>query len=145
MLAAQKLNLLYRHWRPPTAHPVLDFHLQKLNTVLPKSANGQAIITYTLIWRPRLKRYLNDNLFTTDKTFIENSIHLVTPGRKNYMFAGFHSLPCLYGDAVQQAVILYSLLATCKINNVESFEWLSKTLSVISDLLANQLFKLLPG
>jgi hypothetical protein len=53
------------------------------------------------------------------------------------MFAGSH-------DAAQQAAILYSLFAACKINNAEPFEWLSNTLSVISDHPANQLYKLLP-
>jgi hypothetical protein len=54
------------------------------------------------------------------------------------MFAGSH-------DAAQQAAVVYSLIATCKINNVEPFEWLSNTLSVIADYPANQLHKLLPG
>ncbi len=109
----------------------------KLNKVLPKSAIGQAI-AYTLTLWPRLVRYIDEGRFSIDNNLIENSIRPVALGRKNYMFAGSH-------DAAQQAAFVYSLLATCKINNVEPFEWLSNTLSVISEHPANQLHKLLPG
>jgi hypothetical protein len=85
-----------------------------------------------------LIRYIDEGRFSIDNNLIENSIRPVALGRKNYMFAGSH-------DAAQQAAIVYSLLATCKINNVEPFEWLSKTLSVISEHPANQLYKLLNG
>jgi transposase len=110
---------------------------KNLNHVLPKSAIGQAI-AYTLSLWTRLIRYIDEGRFSIDNNLIENSIRPVALGRKNYMFAGSH-------DAAQQAAIVYSLLATCKINNVEPFEWLSNTLSVISDYPANQLHKLLPG
>lgn len=110
---------------------------EKLNLVLPKSAIGQAI-AYTLTLWPRLTRYIDQGRFNIDNNLTENSIRPVALGRKNYMFAGSH-------DAAQHAAIVYSLLATCKINNVEPFEWLSKTLSQISDHPANQLHKLLPG
>ncbi|MHC1778342.1 MAG: IS66 family transposase [Lentimicrobium sp.] len=121
----------------PVIGKLEDWLNEKLNKVLPKSAVGLAI-SYTLTLMPRLKRYADDGRFNIDNNLIENSIRPVALGRKNYMFAGSH-------DAAQQAAILYSLLATCKINNVEPFEWLSKTLSVISDHPANQLYKLLPG
>jgi len=110
---------------------------KKLNLVLPKSAIGQAI-AYTLTLWPRLIRYIDEGRFSIDNNLIENSIRPVALGRKNYMFAGSH-------DAAQQAAIVYSLLATCKINNIEPFEWLTNTLSVISNYPADQLFKLLPG
>jgi len=110
---------------------------KKLNLVLPKSTIGQAI-AYTLTLWPRLIRYIDEGRFSIDNNLIENSIRPVALGRKNYMFAGSH-------DAAQQAAIVYSLLATCKINNIEPFEWLTNTLSVISNYPADQLFKLLPG
>jgi len=65
---------------------------------------------------------------------------MLTPvalGRKNYLFAGLYK-------AAQQAAILYSLLANCKINNVEPFAWLKRTLEIIPDYPVNQLHKLLP-
>ncbi len=58
--------------------------------------------------------------------------------RKNYLFAGSH-------DAARQAAMIYSLLATCKINQVEPFSWLRQTLDKISDHKANKLHELLPA
>ena len=108
-----------------------------LYQVLPKSAIGEAV-AYTLKLWPRLKRYVQDGRFQIDNNLIENSIRPVALGRKNYLFAGSH-------HAAQQAAIIYSLLATCKINEVEPFTWLKQVLDIIPDYPANQLHKLLPG
>ncbi len=43
----------------------------------------------------------------------------------------------------QQAAVIYSLLATCKINNVEPMAWLTQTFALISDCPANKLQTLL--
>ena len=110
---------------------------ENIYQTLPQSAIGQAI-AYTLKLWPRLARYVEDGRFQIDNNLIENSIRPVALGRKNYLFAGSH-------HAARQAAIIYSLLATCKINNVEPFGWLKHTLNVIPDYPANQLHKLLPG
>jgi transposase len=127
--------------RQEKAKPILDdmetWLKKQLNHTLPKSAMGVAI-AYTLTLWPRLVRYIDDGRFHIDNNLIENSIRPVALGRKNYLFAGSH-------DAAQNAAMMYSFLATCKINNVEPFAWLKETLSVIPDYPANQLHKLLPG
>ncbi len=105
--------------------------------VVPKSTIGKAI-AYTLRLWPRLIRYVDDGRFQIDNNLIENSIRPIALGRKNYLFAGSH-------DAAQNAAMIYSLLATCKINGVEPFGWLKNVLATISDHPANQLHKLLPG
>ena len=136
-LTHHEIKLLRQEKSAPILLEMETWLKDKLNMVLPKSAIGQAI-AYTLTLWPRLIRYIDQGRFNIDNNLIENSIRPVALGRKNYMFAGSH-------DAAQQAAIVYSLLATCKINNVEPFEWLSNTLSVISTYPADQLFKLLPG
>jgi transposase len=136
-LTHHEIKLLRQEKSAPILLEMETWLKDKLNKVLPKSAIGQAI-AYTLTLWPRLIRYIDQGRFNIDNNLIENSIRPVALGRKNYMFAGSH-------DAAQQAAIVYSLLATCKINNVEPFEWLSNTLSVISTYPADQLFKLLPG
>jgi transposase len=105
--------------------------------VLPKSAIGKAIAYNLKLW-PRLLIYTEQGRFRIDNNLIENSIRPVALGRKNYLFAGSH-------EAAQQAALIYSLLATCKINNIEPFAWLKNVLSIILDYPANQLQKLLPG
>ncbi len=126
--------------RQKESKPILDnleaWMKEQVIHTLPKSAIGSAI-AYTLTLWPRLVRYIDDGRFQIDNNLIENSIRPVALGRKNYMFAGSH-------EAAQQAAIIYSLLGTCKINNIEPFSYLTKTLSVIPDHLASQLHTLLP-
>ncbi len=109
---------------------------QEIYLVLPKSAIGKAM-SYTLNLWDRLKRYTEDGRFKIDNNLIENSIRPIALGRKNYLFAGSH-------EAAQQAAMLYSLLATCKINNIEPYAWLKHVLTVIQDYPANKLYELLP-
>jgi len=108
----------------------------EVHQVLPKSAIGSAI-SYTLTLWPRLKRYTENGSFQIDNNLIENSIRPVALGRKNYLFAGSH-------DAAQQAAVIYSLLATCKMNGIEPSAWLKNTLSKIADHPVNKLEQLLP-
>jgi hypothetical protein len=85
------------------------------------------------IWR--YKRKANNPSFPLS---LKRGVCGVALGRKNYLFAGSH-------EAAQNAAVIYSLLTTCKINNIEPLAWLTRTLAVISDYPANQLHKLLPG
>ena len=80
-----------RELRAEKSLPVLQ-ELEKwmkgqLPEVLPNSSIGQAI-TYTLgLWR-RLTRYIDNGQVEIDNNLIENSIHPVAFGRRNYLFAG---------------------------------------------------------
>ena len=120
----------------PVLNEMEQWLKENINQVLPKSAIGEAI-AYTLKLWPRLVRYAEQGRFQIDNNLIENSIRPVALGRKNYLFAGSH-------HAAEQAAIIYSLLACCKINKVEPFKWLKNTLNVIPDYPANQLDRLLP-
>jgi len=126
--------------RQQDAVPVLNQMKQwldeNLNQTLPKSAIGQAI-AYTLSLWKRLVRYVEDGSFQIDNNLIENTIRPIALGRKNYLFAGSH-------DAAQNAAMIYSILATCKLNNINPFDYLNNTLSKISDCPANKLDDLLP-
>lgn len=105
--------------------------------VLPKSAIGIAI-NYSLNLWGRLKRYVEEGRFQIDNNLIENAIRPVALGRKNYLFAGSH-------EAAQKAAVIYSLLATCKLQEVEPFTWLKNILTIIPDYPANKLYNLIPG
>lgn len=111
--------------------------IEQVPVILPKSAIGIAV-NYSLTLWPRLKKYTDDGRFYIDNNLIENSIRPVALGRKNYLFAGSHN------GAINAAVI-YSLLATCKIRQVEPYQWLKKVLEIIPDYPANQLQKLFPA
>jgi transposase len=141
---AREKELSYEHiraLRQENASAILDefekWLIDQAPVVLPKSAIGIAV-NYTLKLWPRLKRYAVDGRFQIDNNLIENSIRPVALGRKNYLFAGSH-------DAATNAAVIYSLLITCKIRDIDPYQWLKNLLEVVPDYPANQLEKLLPA
>lgn len=104
--------------------------------VLPKSPIGQAI-SYTLERWDGLCIYITNPILNIDNNPVENSIRPIAIGRKNYLFAGSH-------EAAQRTAILYSLLATCKLNDINPYVWLKETLVAISNHPINRIEELLP-
>jgi len=104
--------------------------------VLPKSQIGQAI-SYTFNIYPRLVRYVIDGRYKIDNNGVENGVRPLALGRKNYMFCGNH-------EAANRTAIIYSLLGTCKINNVNPTEWLTDVFNRIQDCKMNDLHQLMP-
>lgn len=115
---------------------LLDNAPESNNKILPKSKIGKAI-SYALGMWHRIERYLEDGMYEIDNNWVENSIRPVALGRKNYLFAGSH-------DAAQRAAMIYSLLATCKKNDVEPSAWLTNVLTKIQDQPINKIEDLLP-
>jgi hypothetical protein len=102
----------------------------------PKSLIGKAI-AYTLSRWDKLCLYAKHGELEIDNNLVENAIRPVALGRKNYLFAGSH-------QAAERAGMIYSLLASCKHNNIEPKAWLTNILKVLPDYKANQLYLLLP-
>lgn len=127
--------------RQEQAKPVLDeFYLwlnEQFRQVLPKSAMGIAV-NYTLgLWK-RLVRYIDNGEWEIDNNLVENSIRPLTLGRKNYMFAGSEK-------GAKNAAIVYSILGSCKKNNINPYEYLVDVLSKIPDCKKSELDSLLPN
>lgn len=110
--------------------------LENYKTVLPKSTIGQAL-HYSLERWDKLMLYTRDGKLEIDNNLVENAIRPVAIGRKNYLFAGSH-------NGARRAAMLYSFLGTCKINDVNPFEWLRDVLSKIPTAPVNNLGVLLP-
>jgi len=136
-LEPNTIQTLRQEKSKPILNEMENWLREQIILVPPKSAIGVAM-AYTLNLWPRLIRYIDDGRFHIDNNLIENSIRPVALGRKNYLFAGSH-------EAAQQAAVIYSILATCKLQYVEPFGYLTKILSLIPDFPANQLHTLLPG
>ncbi len=109
---------------------------QQHGQVLPKSSIGKAI-NYSLSLYKRLYRYVEDGSLLIDNNPIENLIRPLALGKKNYLFAGSHA-------AAQRAAMMYSFFATCKINEVEPYQWLKDVLERIPNQKVNQIDLLLP-
>jgi len=104
--------------------------------VPPKSTIAQAL-QYSIGRWHELKIYTTDGKLNIDNNPVENSIRPVAIGRKNYLFAGSH-------EAAQRSAMLYSLLGTCKLHNVNPFIWLKDVLQKIPAHPINKIEQLLP-
>ena len=126
--------------RQAEAIPILEELRQWLKAnlmeVLPKSTIGEAI-AYSLRRWDKLCIYASDGRLEIDNNLVENAIRPVALGRKNYLFAGSH-------DSAQRSAILYSILASCKICNVNPLEYLTDVLDRIQDHPINAIEDLLP-
>jgi len=80
--------------------------------VLPKSPIGKAI-AYSLNQWEALSRYVDDPLLEIDNNVSERTLRMVVIGRKNYLFAGSEA-------GAWRAALIYSLVASCKLNGVDS-------------------------
>jgi transposase len=105
-------------------------------TFLPKSPLGDAT-AYALSRLEYCARYLLDGSLEIDNNLIENLIRPVAIGRKNYLFAGSH-------EGGKRAAMIYSFMATCKLNGIDPFAWLRDTLTRLPDHPVKRLEELLP-
>lgn len=67
----------------------------------------------------------------------ENALRGVAVGRKKWLFAVSYC-------GGEHAAVLYSLIGTCRLNNVESEKWLRYAIEHIQDWPANRVRDLLP-
>jgi len=92
--------------------------------VAPKSPLGSAI-GYTRGRWPALLRYLEDGRLEIDNNRVERLVRLVAVGRKNYLFAG--------SDAgAERAAILYTLIATCTLHELDPWVYLKDVLEKLA-------------
>jgi len=104
--------------------------------VAPKSLIGKAIAYMSKRW-DKLTIYTTNGRLEIDNNLIENKIRPVALGRKNYLFAGSH-------DAAKRMASIYSLMGTCKANNINPFNYLAWLLSRIADTKTSQLHTITP-
>jgi transposase len=103
----------------------------------PKTAIAQAFAYSIKRWEG-LSLYATTGNLHIDNNAIERCMRTVAIGRKNYLFCGSH-------DAAKRAGRLYSLLVTCKLNNVNPYDWLKDVLSQnLQEMHINKIKELLP-
>ena len=119
--------------------PVLNEMKQWLDSNLsetPKSPIAKAINYMKVRWN-KLILFASDGRLEIDNNLVENAIRPVALGRKNYLFAGSH-------QAAQRGAIIYSLIATCKLNAIDPYTWLTDVLQKLPDTKSSDLDSLLP-
>ncbi len=85
-----------------------------------------ADIRYGLAHWPGLVRYLEDGRLEMDTNPVENAIRPVALTRKNALFAG-HEV------GAENWALLTSIVATCKLNDVDPVDYIADTLQAILD------------
>ena len=95
-------------------------------------------MTYTHNQWDKLIRVLEDGKLELDNNNAENKIRPLALGRKNYLFAGLH-------PAAQRIALMYSFFASCKVNDINPYNWLKHVLDNINDTKMQNLHQLLPN
>ena len=126
--------------RQTEALPIFDEIRSALNEykdqVLPKNPMGKAI-TYALNQWDALVRYTDDPMLNIDNNLSERTLRMVVIGRRNYMFAGSEA-------GAWRASIIYSLVASCKLNGHDPFAYFNDVLRKVSTHPAGRIDELLP-
>jgi transposase len=127
--------------RREQAGPILDrFKIwleETLAQALPRSALAKAI-AYTLNrWRA-LVYYLNDGMLNIDNNPVERAIRGIAIGRRNWLFAGSE-------NGGRRAAVIYSLIETAKLNNLEPYRYLVDVLTRLPSCKSKELDSLLPS
>lgn len=135
-LSGEPLLALRQRESVPILAELKKWMLQELTKVLPGSAIGQAI-RYCLPRWEKLSLYTTDAILQIDNNPVENAIRPVAIGRKNYLFAGSH-------DAAQRAAMVYSLLTTCRMHEINPYQWLKSVFESMHAYTTANIHELLP-
>lgn len=126
--------------RQEKARPILEEFKKwldaKAEAFPPKSPMGLAISYTTKLWAA-LTRYTEDGMLEIDNNRAERAIRPIAVGRKNWLFAGSDK-------GGKAAAIIYSLVETCKQNNIQPYEYLADVLARLPAHKINQIEELLP-
>jgi transposase len=94
-------------------------------------------INYMLRRWEAFTRFLDDGRVCLSNNAAERSLRCVTLGRKSWLFCGSDR-------GGQRAAVAYSLIQTCRLNEVDPQAWLADVLARIADHPVSRLDELLP-
>ena len=86
---------------------------------------------------PAFSRFLEDGRICLTNNAAERALRGLALGRKSWLFAGSER-------GAERAAIMYTLIQTAKLNDIDPQAWLADTLSKIAETPQTRLSKLLP-
>ena len=101
-----------------------------------KSSLAGAIRYATSRWAA-LTRFVDDGRLEMTNNAAERAIRPLALGRKNYLFAGSD-------EGGRRAAIMYTLIETARLNDVDPEAWLADVIARIADHPINRVGELLP-
>jgi transposase len=115
----------------------LEIWMRQQRTLLSSGNDTAKAINYLLNRWAAFTRFLDDGRVCLSNNAAERALRGVAIGRKNWTFAG--------SDAGgRRAAAVYTLIETCKMNDVDPQAWLADVLARLPDHPANKVADLLP-
>ena len=120
--------------------PILTEFYDYLATSLRTLSKGSAIskaVAYAINQQDGIMAYTQDGRASIDNNSAERSIRPIALGRKNYLFAGSKA-------GGERAAVLYTILGTAKLNDINPNQYLTAVLKRIGQHPINKVDELLP-
>ena len=115
----------------------LELWMRQQRALLSSNNDTAKAINYLLNRWTAFTRFLDDGRVCLSNNAAERAVRGVAIGRKNWTFAG--------SDAGgHRAAAVYTLIETCKMNDVDPQAWLADVLARLPDHPANKVDELLP-
>jgi len=135
LLAVRRLEVRAERSRPHVVD--LEAWLRQNRARLSAKADMAKAIDYMLKRWPSFTRFLDDGRICLTNNAAERAIRGIAVGRKNWTFAG--------SDAGgRRAAAMYTLIETCKLNDVDARAWLADVLKRLPDHSVQRTHELLP-
>ena len=115
----------------------LEAWLRQQRVLVSTKSEIAKAINYSLNQWRALTRFLDDGRICLSNNAAERGLRGVAIGRVNWMFAGSD-------EGARRAAAVYTLIETCKLNNVDPQAWLAHVLAKLPDHPAKRIGELLP-
>jgi transposase len=115
----------------------LENWMREQRTKLSRGNDVAKAMDYMLKRWAAFTRFLEDGRICLSNNAAERAIRCIALGRKSWLFAGSDR-------GGQRAAAMYSIIVTCKLNDVDPQAWLADVLARIADHPAHRLDELLP-
>jgi len=135
LTAAERLVVRQDQSAPRTAE--LEIWMREQRVRLSRHDPVAKALDYMLTRWTAFTRFLGDGRICLTNNAAERALRGLALGRKSWLFAGSDR-------GGQRAAIMYSLIVTCKLNDVDPQAWLADVLARIAAHPVHQLDKLLP-
>ena len=123
MSALQRLEL--RQERDPPVLKALGTWIHDIMAKEPPKSALYKAAQYTFKQWAALNRFLEDGRLCIDNTGCERTMRVIALGRNNYLFAGSEA-------GAKAAATIYTIVGTCRLNDVDPWTYLQDVLSKLA-------------
>jgi transposase len=133
-----EIRMAERQKRSVVLVTALEDWMRAERAKLSRHAEVAKAIDYMLTRWPAFTSFLDDGRICLSNNSAERALRGLALGRKSWLFAGSER-------GAERAALMYTLIQTAKLNNVDPQAWLADVLARIADTPQTQLTELLPS